>query len=256
MSDTKPISAIHKSCSVCNITKDSNEFIKNRNICKVCNNIRRRNKYQSDETHRQKLIDRSTTFKKTKVIERKVKRQLEKEMIGIENKTCRYCNEVKHQDRFRHNRLKCRDCERDEPVEKFKRYVRTRIYNCLKHHKEKSSIEYLGCSTNEYINWIMNYDKRYTLENYGSKWHIDHVIPISKFDLDDPEEQLIAFNWRNTMPLSATENLAKCNRIDSTQIVSHYTILKKYHNDKNIQLPNKYSYLFATYLDAGIPLEP
>jgi hypothetical protein len=66
----------------------------------------------------------------------------------------------------------------------------------------------------------------------------------------------MAFNWRNTMPLSATENLAKCNRIDSTQIVSHYAILNKYHNYKNIQLPNKYSELFATYLDAGIPLEP
>ena len=38
---------------------------------------------------------------------------------------------------FRYNRLKCRDCERDDPKEKFKRYIRTRIYNCLR-NKNKS----------------------------------------------------------------------------------------------------------------------
>lgn len=245
-----------KSCTTCNVVKSSSEFVKNRLTCKDCNNNRRRNRYQTDETHRQKMIDDATTFKKKKSNERQVLRQLEQEKIGIENKTCNYCKEIKHQDRFRHNRLKCRDCERDEPVEKFKRYVRTRIYNCLKNLKEKSSIEYLGCSTTEYISWIMKYDERYTMENHGSVWHIDHVIPISKFDLDDPEEQLLAFNWRNTMPLLATDNLAKCNRTDSTQIVSHYNLLKTYHTDNNIQLPKKYYYLFATYLDAGIPLEP
>jgi hypothetical protein len=51
------------------------------------------------------------------------------------------------------------------------------------------------------------------LENHGKEWHIDHVIPISKFDLNNQEEQILAFNWRNTMPLSCKENLSKNNKI-------------------------------------------
>ena len=46
------------------------------------------------------------------------------------------------------------------------------------------------------------------------------------------------------------------NILGKIYFIQCYTILKKYHNDKNIQLPNKYSELFETYLDAGIPLEP
>ena len=243
-------------CRICCESKDINDFIKNRNICKVCNNTNRKQRYNNDDEHRKCLIKQASSFKKKKSQEMHELQKLEQEKIGIENKTCRYCNEIKHCERFRHNRLKCKDCERDEPTEKFKRCVRTRIYNGLKRHKDKSTIEYLGCSTNDYRNWIMKYDERYTLENYGQVWHIDHVIPISKFDLDDPDEQLLAFNWRNTMPLLAKDNLTKNNKTNHMQIVSHYTLLKKYHTDNNILLPKKYYYLFATYLDAGTSLEP
>ena len=59
------------------------------------------------------------------------------------------------------------------------------------------------------------------MENYGKIWHIDHVIPISKFDLNNNEEQLVAFNWRNTMPLSSRENLSKNNKIIKEQVLEH-----------------------------------
>lgn len=245
-----------KKCRVCSESRDINEFIKNRNICKVCNNTNRKQRYQVDDEHRQTLIEQATSFKKKRSQEKHEIKAQEQENIGIENKTCRYCTEIKHKERFRYNRLKCKDCERDEPIEKFKRCVRTRIYNCLKHLKKKHTIEYLGCSTSEYMNWIMKYDERYTSNNYGPIWHIDHVIPVSRFDMNDPDEQLLAFNWRNTMPLSATENIVKNNKIDNAQIKLHYTKLQKYHTDNDIQFPKKYYYLFATYLDAGTSLEP
>lgn len=243
-------------CVKCDCEKDFDLFIRSKNVCKDCDNATRRLKYQTDDEHRKKLIQQAINYKKNKAIEKNKQKLVEQEKIGIENKICRYCDTIKHNTRFRHNRLKCRDCERDEPTEKFKRYVRTRIYNCLKNLKEKSSIEYLGCSTKEYINWIIMYDERYTMDNYGSVWHIDHVIPISRFNLEQPDEQLIAFNWRNTMPLSAKENLAKSNRIIKSQIIRHVELLKKYHHDNNIVLPEKIDSLFATYLDAGNPLEP
>ena len=254
--DTKLQNVEHKTCVHCSEKKEVQLFIKNRNKCKECNNKLRRQKYQVDDDHRQSLIQASTTFKHKVAVEKHKQQAIEQERIGENNQLCKYCSEIKLKERFRKNRRKCRDCERDEPTDKFKRYVRTRIYNCLKHRKTKSSIEYLGCSTQDYLSWIMHYNADFTLDNYGPIWHIDHVIPVSRFDLSDPSEQLLAFNWRNTMPLSAKENLRKNNKIIVSQISEHFEKVKQYHIENKLILPQNYIELCATHLVAGNPLEP
>ena len=257
MDPTKPESVEHMICSMCNSPKTPAEiFVKSRKICTDCRNKGRREKYKNNEELRQKLIKSAIEYKHKKVVERKKIRDEMQAQIGIDNKQCRYCHEIKYKERFRHNRMKCRDCERDEPVEKFKRYIRTRIYNCLRRHsKEAHSIEYLGCSTKEYFEWIFNYNNNYSLDNHGKEWHIDHVIPISKFNLDNVQEQYLAFNWRNTMPLSCKDNLAKNNKLIKEQIGFHLQKLRDYHAIKNIELPQIYIDLFAKHLDAGSSLE-
>jgi len=44
-------------------------------------------------------------------------------------------------------------------------------------------------------------------------WHIDHVIPVSKFDLSDPVQQEAAFHYTNLQPMWAKDNRAKSNRV-------------------------------------------
>lgn len=46
-------------------------------------------------------------------------------------------------------------------------------------------------------------------DNHGEVWHIDHYVPVSYFDLDDPSQLAVALNWRNLRPLKAKENLIK-----------------------------------------------
>lgn len=178
------------------------------------------------------------------------------EEIGKDNTICKYCNKIKPKTRFRHNRLKCKDCEREEPYEKFKRNIRSRIRIALKDKRNKHTCEYLGCSHIEYINWISYNDNEFTLENHGTEWHIDHVIPLSKFNFENEEDIEIAFNWRNTMALSAKENLSKNNKIIIEQIEQHYKKLVKYHTENKIKMPQKYIDLYAKHLVAGNPLEP
>ena len=257
MADTKPESV--KTCIKCGITKDIRLCLKTHNICNDCNNLKRREKYKNDEEYRNKLIAKATETKQKKATIRNQKKEAElkelEEKIGSENTICKYCEEVRPKTRFRHNRLKCKDCERDEPLEKLKRLIRSRIFAALT-KKQKHTIEYLGCSTQTYINWLLYNNNGYTLENRGTEWHIDHVIPLSLFDLDDEEEQMIAFNWRNTMPLSPSDNLSKNNKIISNQIEEHLENLKKFHKEYNIVMPQIYIELFAKHLDAGNPLEP
>jgi hypothetical protein len=252
--DTKPENVTYKTCSNCLIEKQTEDFYKRGKICCNCNNEKRRQKYKDDEEYRKKLIKNATILKHKKVIIRQKIKEEEQNVIGIDNKKCKYCDEIKNKDRFRYNRLKCKDCEREEPTEKFKRYIRTRIYNCLRYkNKTKHSVEYLGCYSDEYFKWIFQYNNKYYLANHGTEWHIDHVIPLSKFDLNIEEQQFIAFNWRNTMPLSCNENLSKNNKIIVSQIKEHYKKLVEYHEENKLDLPQVYIDLFAKYLVAGSP---
>ena len=244
-------------CNSCHIEMPSSEIVKNRTVCKKCNNEKRRNKYATDDELRKKLIETATTFKQKRLAKRNAVKQEELEnleqKIGKENTICKYCKEVKPKTRFRFNRLKCADCEREEPLEKFKRSVRCRIYTALNKKKNKHTIEYLGCNSEEYLKWLEYNSSNYTLNNRGKDWHIDHVIPLSKFNLDNENEQKLAFNWRNTTALSPKENLEKNNKIIPSQIENHLNKLTIYHKENNIEMPQEYINLFAKHLVAGIP---
>lgn len=239
------INELEQTCNNCDEVKLISCFHKGRKICCDCINKKRREKYDNDEDHRKKLIQNASIFKHNKVVE---KQKLKEEQIGKDNKKCNYCENIKHKSCFRYNRLKCRTCERDEPIDKLKRLIRSRIYIALR-NKNKKTNEYLGCTSAEYLSWILSVNKDYTLENRGNVWHIDHVIPLSLFNLDDEDEQLIAFNWRNTTPLLAKENLSKNNKIIKEQIEKHYKKLIEYHIENKLDLPQVFIDLFAKHLD-------
>jgi hypothetical protein len=251
-----------RKCKDCDETKNITLFSRKgmSHICIDCSNKRRREKYDNNEEHRKKAIKDSTEFKKKKKEARdKIKKEELKKLenkIGKDNTICKYCKEIKPKSRFRHNRLKCKDCERDDPKYILHKRVRSRIHDALFGRKTKHTHEYLGCTREEYINWLLNNENGYDLDNYGAEWHIDHVIPLSKFDLEKEEDIYLAFNWRNTMPLSAEENLSKNNKILPQQIKQHFDSSKIYHKDNKIKMPREFIDLYAKHLEAGIPLEP
>jgi len=79
------------------------------------------------------------------------------------------------------------------------------IEHLKKHFEEKF---YNNPSTGEAMNW----------DNYGFRgWHIDHVIPLSAFDLTDREQMLKACHHTNLQPLWAEDNLRKGAKIDGNR---------------------------------------
>jgi hypothetical protein len=93
--------------------------------------------------------------------------------------------------------------------------LRKRISQALKNnYKSKSTTELLGCSINELRTWIESqFQDGMSWDNYGS-WHIDHCYPCAAFDLTQPYEQKICFNWLNLQPLWARENIQKSDKIN------------------------------------------
>jgi hypothetical protein len=58
-----------------------------------------------------------------------------------------------------------------------------------------------------------------TWANYGTVWHVDHIIPLAAYTLTDPEQQREAFHYSNLQPLWAHENMAKGDEVPGTELV-------------------------------------
>jgi hypothetical protein len=97
--------------------------------------------------------------------------------------------------------------------------LRTRIYHALKGHcKSCSTMQLLGCSIGNF--WIYlesKFQPGMTRENYGTVWHIDHIMPCSIFDLSKPAHQKRCFHFSNMQPLFRQENRKKGKLILSNQ---------------------------------------
>ncbi|HUS51736.1 MAG TPA: hypothetical protein VMZ91_16330 [Candidatus Paceibacterota bacterium] len=88
--------------------------------------------------------------------------------------------------------------------------LRVRLSITLKrNNKSITTKKMIGCSI-DYLKRHLKkqFKKGMTWENYG-KWHVDHIRPISSFDLSKKDEQRKCFNYKNLQPLWAEENLRK-----------------------------------------------
>lgn len=90
--------------------------------------------------------------------------------------------------------------------------LRSRLCRAVKNNqKNGSAIRHLGCSISEFKQHIETLWKPgMTWENWArSGWHIDHIIPLSAFDLTDPAQFIKACHYTNLQPLWASENFKK-----------------------------------------------
>ena len=70
----------------------------------------------------------------------------------------------------------------------------------------------LGIDAESFVEYLVSHDERFTRENYGSFWHVDHIRPIASFDLRDEKQQQQAFHYTNCQPLERFDNLKKSSK--------------------------------------------
>jgi hypothetical protein len=74
--------------------------------------------------------------------------------------------------------------------------------------------KYVGCSFEEARRRIESqFTRGMTWENYGSFWTLDHIVPLSSFDLSDARQRMLVNHISNLRPLNAKENIRKGNKI-------------------------------------------
>jgi hypothetical protein len=99
---------------------------------------------------------------------------------------------------------------------RLKHNLRGRIWSAITGNKAQYKLaglhELIGCTIPEYKQHLEKQFKAgMTWENYG-EWHVDHIVPCAVFDLTQREQQLECFNFKNTQPLWALDNLKKYSK--------------------------------------------
>lgn len=109
------------------------------------------------------------------------------------------------------------DTVKNDIVLKLQMNLRSRLTQAIKKNfKTGSAVRDLGCSIEEFKAYFEGkFQTGMTWENWGKYgWHIDHIIPLSSFDLTNREELKKACHYTNLQPLWAKDNLKKGNKID------------------------------------------
>lgn len=237
-------------CTGCNTEKDINNFRPRHKVCKACVNDNMR-VYFKDHYEKNKVKYKNKEKERNKVILENLDENTMKE--------CRDCKLSKSVFEFRLNRGQCKECERisnknytknkrdNDPLYKLISVCRIRLIQALGlENKKDKTIEYLGEDIQLIKNWLeYNFDDKMTWNNHGEYWHIDHVIPVSKFNLKDEDDVYKCFNWKNLSPLTKEKNLSKSNNIIPVQVLNHIEKLKQFsNNEKTIE----YIQIFHNYI--------
>lgn len=125
----------------------------------------------------------------------------------------------RNQEKKEHIRSVQRKYERSQRANntdwRIKKNLRCRLYYAIKSNQKRgSAVSDLGCSI-EFLKVYLSsmFNKGMTWDNYGD-WHIDHIKPLSLFDLTDIKQFKKACHHTNLQPLWAEDNIKKSNYYD------------------------------------------
>lgn len=101
---------------------------------------------------------------------------------------------------------------------KIRKNIRDRIKDLIKGRKKNfnSIVELVGCSINDLRGHIEKlFQPGMTWDNYGYwGWHIDHIIPLSSFNLSKKGDLFKSCHYTNLQPLWREDNLKKGDKIN------------------------------------------
>jgi hypothetical protein len=192
-------------------------YIRNRE-----NEVEQRKQYYTE--NKEKIKERAIQYylnNKEKVIEyQKNYEDQNKEKVKERMKQYHLNNQEKVKDRKKEYYLKskcehdkgkggCKICNIYQYLVKLQRSQVQRIIKSTTLNKTKSTIEYLDCSPE----YFKEYLQKKMIDGMSfDNIHIDHIKPVSKFNLEDPDELLKCCHYTNMQPLLAYDNIVKSDK--------------------------------------------
>jgi len=245
-------STLEKFCKYCKETKNYILYHhKSRDICKKCHAEKNIQYYHNRKKeiidNRRKKVDDKKNELKTQVLQCRICQiNVSRENFNFKVNTCKECQKKKHREYMRKRK-------QTEPLFKFIANYRTRVYKIFSNiDKNIHTKELLGEDLNFIKEWFeFCFTEDMLFDNQGSIWHVDHVIPISKFNAEDEDDVIECFNWKNICPLLRLENISKKDNIITSQVKYHIEKLKSFcikFPEKTKEVETYITNIFLPYL--------
>jgi hypothetical protein len=205
-----------KFCPECKLIKSTTEFIKRkdkknsyRGKCKLCYAKSKKDYYTKN---RKRILENKKEYQinnKLILAERKNKHYTKnKESISIKksiwNKNNREIINKRNRTK-RKNNIQFRISDN----------LRRKFNKSFKEKREYRFKDLVGCSTEDLKLYLESkFLSGMNWKNYGLYgWHIDHIIPVSKFNLSELSDIKKCFHFTNLQPLWAKDNLQKGSKL-------------------------------------------
>lgn len=199
-----------KECRKCKETKDITEFYLRAaskdgrgSYCKICSSVYRKDwRYNPDKAH---LIEASN--------QRDIERHRDNPLYKEQQRRYSSSPLVRRKKQESHNNrllvdilylLRCR--------------LRQRVNKAVKENSKKgSAVKDLGCSIAYFKEYLeAQFETGMSWDNYGKgdgTWSIDHIMPLSLFDLNNEQHFVLAACYLNQRPMWSKENFRKSAKI-------------------------------------------
>ncbi|TEU30081.1 hypothetical protein [Alkanindiges illinoisensis] len=203
-------------CNRCGEQRELDQFVRNKNkpdgihtVCKPCTKIYKAKYYAENkakilEGFKQKYAENPEKY-------RELERQRRSENTALYNqRALEYQKRNKDKVNARH-----REWEGRQRLENIQYLIRNQIRRNLNNALRRNSknciaTQQLGCSIEFFKNHLermFKHDMRW--DNRGVIWTIDHIEPLSAFDLTNADDLKQACHYTNTQPLYVVENNRK-----------------------------------------------
>jgi hypothetical protein len=217
-----------KTCSKCHVAQEAGEFYETtkgsgeyRARCKMCVAELQHTKY---ETNKDAILSQHKEYASNHRDENKAygKRYREENKVAISLRVKKWDNDNRDRRRAREN-----ERHRTDPNYRFAKLLRTRQRMLLLGRKVSgSAVRDMGCPLEDGRAYFESlFWPGMTWKNDGPmKWEVDHIAPLSSFDLTKRDQYLIATHYTNLQPLWKDDNRCKWGRVDWTPLESKHEL--------------------------------
>lgn len=214
------INSNEKRCCTCNETKPKGEFAKSastpdrlRKRCKACSNAANK-KYREENPESYKISSRNWVLRNPDRVREKSARHYARDPEKGRTRSAKW--RADNPEAARESGCKARNKRRAKPEVKVHDAIGSQLRSAIKHGKNRArSFVLLGYSLQDLMRHLERQMlKGMTWDNYG-EWHIDHIMPLSSFQIDSMDSPEIRHAWAlsNLRPLWKSDNLSKADKV-------------------------------------------